>query len=153
LRKLNICAAKMKIYHEKLKANSFQSVLEFVRKNEVRSIPTTVIRAKCKFRTVKVAKKLSHNSSNFVALQNGLGELSSGTLIYIVDALATQADLWGVVNNALAKLTESVRAEKEEEPESEDKQITSLWIYYNKVRGTNLDKLIAGDKYEARKYG
>jgi hypothetical protein len=69
-------------------------------------------------------------------------------LLYVVDALATETDLWGVVNNALAKLTEHIRYETEQGPESEDKQIEVLWTKYSQLRSTNLDKMIANDKFD-----
>jgi len=75
-------------------------------------------------------------------MHSGLSELSSNTLIYIIDALATEADLWAVVNNGLANMTEASRAEQDEVADGNLNLIDTIWGYYAKIQSTNIDRLI-----------
>ena len=86
-------------------------------------------------------------------MHTGMSEMSSNTLIYIIDALATEADLWAVVNNGLAKMTEQPRGNEDKHIDPNVNQVETIWGYYSKIQSTNLDRLIKTNKYEENTYG
>ena len=139
----------MKIYHEKFKDSNFKSVLSFVRNQNIDSIPNSVLRAHCKYRTLKTSHKLTKNCENFVALHSGMSELSSGALFYVVDSIATIADLWGSVNNTAGKLRDSgLYGANQDEIYNETEAVDKLWCVYKQVNAYSLDKLFKRHEYD-----
>jgi hypothetical protein len=74
-------------------------------------------------------------------MQSGLGELEANTMLYLVDALATEADLWGIVNNTLGKLTDSERYNVQPEKSDDENHSLMIWRSYKNLTKTGLDKL------------